>query len=442
MSGTHSTFDQTMAGFAVGPATQSVASDATFVGGRSVASTSQPTDLSVDSTADPWLGKQLQEYVIERVLGAGGMGRVYLARHRWLDMPVAIKLLHNQPDPSGEAMNRFRREARVAASLRHPNIVRATDGGPINDTFFLVTEFLDGVDLNDYVLEKGRLSVEDACWVITEAARGLQHAHQQSLVHRDIKPSNLMLTRQGELKLLDLGLARTLDSNSQLTATGTMMGTIDYIAPEQAADTRAVDLRSDIYSLGCTLYFLLTGQAPFAGEAYDTVVSKVLAHTSEDPLPLESFRRDVPKPVEKMLDQMMAKSPEDRCQNAGEIIEQLAPFAELATLPSMLLGELEAAKNQTNTQVAVKNTNSTVDDLADATCNAVWIVLRTFLLAIGLMERQASQSSSRLSSKTKFTYHFSPKGLPAVFAFMALATFLFFTFGGFHYLMGETPTTY
>lgn len=390
-------------------------------------------------TTDPWIGKPLQEYVVERLLGCGGMGRVYLARHRWLDMPVAIKVLHQQHDTTGEALDRFRREARLAARLGHPNIVRATDGGPIGETFYLVTEYLDGTDLNQLILDRGPLSIADASWVICEAAKGLAYAHSQGMVHRDIKPSNLMLTRQGELKLLDFGLARTIDSHSHLTATGTMMGTIDFIAPEQAADTRAVDLRSDLYSLGCTFYYLLTGHPPFDGEAYDTVVSKILAHTAEDPRPVTEYRNDLPRPVLQLLERMLAKSPSDRLQSAKEIPSILGPFAETASISGpFVANELAVDSGISSVEKSPAVTQaSAIDNFADATWNALWVMVRTFLLAIGLVERQVAHSTSRLNNKTKFTYHFSPRGVPAVLSFMALGGFLFLFFGGAEILFGS-----
>lgn len=414
----------------------SAAPDNSFVNAAQAATVSS-------NDVDPWIGKALQQYVIDRMLGQGGMGRVYLARHRWLDMPVAIKVLHNAADPNGEALERFRREARLAARLVHPNIVRATDGGPINDTFFLATEYLEGMDLNDYVRQHGPLAIADACWVIAETAKGLACAHDNQLVHRDIKPSNAMLTRRGELKVLDLGLARLVNSDTQLTGSGMMMGTIDYIAPEQAADTRAVDFRSDIYSLGCMFYFLLTGQAPFSGDAYDTVVSKIMGHTSEDPRALNTFRGDVSAALQTVLDRMMAKSPQDRFQSAHEVVIALQAWTSDATLPRRFASHTCHASSALTATQASRDTDRSgsrvsgqkIDDFADTVCNVLWVGLRTMMLAVGLLERQTTQTSSRLSTQVKHTYHFSPKGLIPVCAFAALAMFLWMS--GFWIEFGE-----
>ena len=293
----------------------------------SLGTSSSDLESNLSASAAKWIGRPLKQYVVEKRLGGGGMGEVFLARHSWLDLPVAIKILNPVLGSDPEAIERFRREAQLAADLNHPNIVRATDGGPIEDSYFLVTEYLDGMDLSDLVVEHGSLSPGYACWIVCQVAKALEHAHACGLVHRDIKPSNIMLLRDGSVKLLDLGLARYANSKAQMTATGQFMGTIDYVSPEQAIDTRNVDHRADIYSLGCTLYFLIAGQAPFDGVAYDSLVSKILAHAEEVPVSIDTVRANVSPIISETIAQMVEKQPEDRLQSAHDIIAALGGVA-------------------------------------------------------------------------------------------------------------------
>ncbi len=208
-------------------------------------------------------------YKIVKELGAGGMGVVYQAEHRLMERPVALKVISSRLVNSDIAVERFRLEVKAAAKLSHRNIVAAFDAEQAGDLHFLVMEFIEGVSLSDVVKRRGRLSVLHACNYVMQAAQGLQHALEKGMVHRDIKPQNLMRTEKGTIKILDFGLARfasqqnVQSENTELTGAGATLGTPDYISPEQARDSRQADIRSDIYSLGCTLYYLLAGRVPF-----------------------------------------------------------------------------------------------------------------------------------------------------------------------------------
>jgi formylglycine-generating enzyme required for sulfatase activity/serine/threonine protein kinase len=283
---------------------------------------------------------QLGEYQLLAKLGEGGMGTVYRARHIRLEKTVALKVLAKGSLVDAEAVARFDREMKAVGQLNHPNIVQAHDAREIAGTRFLAMEYVDGLNLAQLVDACGPLPVADACELIRQTALGLDHAHQHGLVHRDIKPSNLMLDSQGQVKILDLGLALfqpgQLSGAERITASGQTMGTIDYMAPEQALASRNVDIRADLYSLGCTLYKLLSGHAPFSGPKYQDVVNKLAAHAREPVRPIRKVRPDVPAELAAVLDRLLAKDPAGRFATPAEVAAAIAPLAGGSNLRALL----------------------------------------------------------------------------------------------------------
>jgi hypothetical protein len=231
-------------------------------------------------------------YRVVRLLDKGGMGAVYQAEHLVMQRPVALKVINRTFTGNAAAVERFRREVRAAARLTHPNIVTTYDAEDAADTLFLVMEYVEGVSLARLVDERGPLPVAEACAYVRQAALGLQHAHERGMVHRDVKPGNLIRFADGTVKVLDFGLAAlAVERGGGLTDTNVLMGTPDYLAPEQAEDPHTADCRADVYSLGCTLYHLLTGKVPYPAP---TSLSKVLAHRDR-PIPsLRKVRPEVP----------------------------------------------------------------------------------------------------------------------------------------------------
>jgi serine/threonine protein kinase len=288
------------------------------------------------SAGDDLSGQSLWHYELCQRIGAGGMGVVYKAQHRWLGRTVAIKFLTLELLDHPEGLVRFAHEALAIGALDHPNIVHATDAGAYEGIHFLVTEFVEGPDLSKLVGAGGALAPAEACEIVRQAAIGLEHAHQCGLIHRDIKPSNLIVHHDGTVKLLDFGLARLSAGQTALTTTGQLVGTLDYLAPEQAVDSRTVDIRADIYSLGCTLYFLLSGRPPFAGLNYETAASKIRAHLADEPRPVAAGNRHLPLAVIDCLQRMMAKNPADRFATPGAVAAALAPFARGVDLPGLV----------------------------------------------------------------------------------------------------------
>ncbi len=275
----------------------------------------------------------LGKYKVLEKLGAGGMGTVFLCEHKLMRRRVAVKVL---PIPKAEdraTLDRFYREGRAIAAVDHPNIVRAYDIDQDDNLHFLVMEWVDGINLQDLVKKFGPLDITRACHYIYGAAVGLQHAHEIGLIHRDIKPGNILVDRSGVVKVLDLGLARlTNDVDDNLTRQNdeNVLGTADYLAPEQAMDSHTVDIRADIYSLGATLYFLLTNSVLFPE---GSVAQKLIWHQNRQPRPVKSLRSDVPNELAAILDRMTAKDPAKRYQTPAEVMAALAVWVSTPIPP-------------------------------------------------------------------------------------------------------------
>jgi serine/threonine protein kinase len=274
-------------------------------------------------------GFRLGPYRILDQIGAGGMGQVYLAEHIHLHRKVALKVLPTRLASDKAGVARFYREARAVAALDHPNVVRAYDVAHENNSHFLVLEYIQGRSLEEVLVEAGgRLPVTLACDYVVQAAAGLYHAHEKGISHRDIKPANLLVNPEGIVKILDMGLAKFFNNiifpAHESPDPGVVMGTTDYIAPEQAVACSAADHRADIYSLGATLYHLVTGEPPFHG----TVAAKLIAHQLHDVPTAHEAREDVPEGVSDIIAKMMAKDPSERYQTAADVVRALLPFTE------------------------------------------------------------------------------------------------------------------
>jgi serine/threonine protein kinase/CheY-like chemotaxis protein len=307
------------------------------------------TDLPTISGDKPLVG----DYELLGEIGKGGMGVVYKARHVRMNRVVALKVIDRERLRNPDAVRRFYQEVEAAARLHHPNVVIAYDAGQAGDTHYFAMEYVEGEDLDRYLREHGPLPVGLACDFVRQTALGLQHAHESGLVHRDIKPSNLIVEAAGKiavndtpnhadssdpsqssfmrrmvppkgprLKILDMGLARLYQpdedrgSAGELTREGRVVGSVDYMAPEQWMNASKVDIRADLYSLGCTFYFLLTGVVPFPG---DEPMEKMLKHHLDTPKPVEELRKEVPTKVAGVVRRLMAKRREDRYQTPAEL---------------------------------------------------------------------------------------------------------------------------
>jgi serine/threonine protein kinase len=285
--------------------------------------------------AGRYRGFRMGPYVVREQIGQGGMGIVYLAEHEQLRRRVALKVLTGPNDETRKVtLERFLREARAAAALDHPNIVRIHDVGQQGAVHYLVMEFVEGRTLDSLINSNGPVSAGRAVGYIAQAAAGLQHAHEKGFIHRDIKPGNLMLQADGSIKILDMGLARSFDNpGDNLTEqfdTGAVVGTADFISPEQALNDPAIDHRSDIYSLGATFYALVTGQPPFTG----STTQKLMQHQMREAPPLSSVDKTFPAELSDVIAKMMAKQPQKRFDTMAEVIEALTPWMPDGLVPA------------------------------------------------------------------------------------------------------------
>lgn len=271
-------------------------------------------------------GKQLGDYSVLRRLGRGAMAEVYLADQQSLGRQVALKVLKKDLASDPTCVQRFRREAQAAASLIHANIVQVHEVACIDGVHFIAQEYVQGVNLQQYLARNGTLDLKLALLVIRQAAAALAKAADQKIVHRDIKPENIMITKSGEVKVADFGLARVLqlEGSVQLTQAGMTMGTPLYMSPEQA-EGKTLDHRSDIYSLGIACYHVLAGKPPFAG---DTALAVAVQHLNKPPEPLENLRPDLPPALARIIHKMIAKSPDHRQQSARELVRELRPLLQ------------------------------------------------------------------------------------------------------------------
>jgi serine/threonine protein kinase len=306
-------------------------------------------------------GPDLKGYEHLELLGGGGMGIVYKARQTTLGRTVAIKFLAENALKNQKMIARFRQESHSIGQLNHENIVQAYDAGEDGGRQFLVMEFVDGACLSDLIRARGGLPAADVCQIARQVCNGLEYARKKGVVHRDIKPSNLMLTAQGVVKILDFGLAcikLDREDSQGLTTDGCAMGTLDYMAPEQF-DARSVDHRADIYSLGCTMFSLLTGRPPFGLPEYSSDIAKMKAHALEPTPRADAARSDVPRAVADIVCRMMAKHRDDRYETAAAVAEALAPLAAGADLAEL------AGKNDRSVAAADTKTHSVSQTLRD-----------------------------------------------------------------------------
>jgi serine/threonine protein kinase len=276
-----------------------------------------------------WKGLVIGGYVVMESLGEGGMGKVFKAKHRTMGRIICLKVLNRQGRKSPEIVERFQREARTIGALQHPNIVVAHDAGEEDGIPFLVMEYIQGIDLAKRVRKTGPLEIEMVRNIILKTAQALEYAHSSGVIHRDIKPHNLILDDEGKLTILDMGLARIASDPDEpsdvttfasMTSSGAIMGTVDYMAPEQAMNSRKADHRADIYSLGCTMHFLLTAQPVFEGE---TVMEKLIAHREESLPKLNDRNREVSNGLNAIFHKMLAKNSADRYQSMAEVVADL-----------------------------------------------------------------------------------------------------------------------
>jgi eukaryotic-like serine/threonine-protein kinase len=297
-----------------------------------------------------WKRFTIGKYKVLERLGSGGMGQVFLCEHKLMRRKVAVKVLPTAKAQDSSSLERFYREARAVAALDHPNIVRAYDIDQDDNLHFLVMEYVDGASLQEMVKKGGPMGYLRCCHYVYWSAIGLQHAHVGGLIHRDIKPANILVDRQGTVKILDMGLARFFNDDEDLLTRKydeNVLGTADYLAPEQALDSHTVDGRADIYSLGATFYFMLTGRPPFNE---GTIAQKLIWHQTRNPEPIREIRPEVPEGVAAIIEKMMAKEPDQRFLSPAELADALEPWVLQTPIdppPEREMPQLSAAAQST-----------------------------------------------------------------------------------------------
>ena len=369
------------------PAASVAVGDATVISGKPSA-TGRPTSMAE-------IGRLLQghflgPYRLDEFVGGGGMGAVFRALDTTLDRVVAVKVLSRQQSNDEDMLKRFRNEAQSAARLDHENIGRVHAVGSDDGWHYIVFEFIEGTNLRDVVTNEGPFDVARAIDVTIQVADALEHASERDVVHRDIKPSNIIITPTGRARVVDMGLARLhhMAGDQDLTVSGMTLGTFDYISPEQARDPRSADVRSDLYSLGCTVFFMLVGRPPFAN---GTMVQKLLQHQQDPPPSMEALRPDVPKRFGQILGRLMEKDPKDRYQRPADLV------ADLTTMADDLGIELSSPRPAT---VAV------VEPVArPSPVHLPWLIPLLGLAAVvgGLWLRSASMATQRLGAAAPVT---------------------------------------
>jgi eukaryotic-like serine/threonine-protein kinase len=327
-------------------------------------------------------GIRLAHFEITSRLGSGGMGAVFKATDLELARDVALKILHPGSSQDASMISRFRNEARACAQLNHDNIARVFYAGSQDGLYFIAYEYATGKTIRDLIIDRGRLSIEDTVNYAIQVTLALNHIAAAGIVHRDIKPSNIMLTNTGRVKVVDLGLARrdTTDSIGDITVAGTTLGTFDYISPEQARDPRNADIRSDIYSLGCTMYHMLTGQAPYPE---GTALQKLLDHQGKSPPDPRQLNQGVPPELAAILRKMMANSPEHRYSVPGLLLNDLIQMAARLGLRSIPAEGIVWRK---------MNAGSDRQPLG-----AVWVLVSVALICMTAIFLQRSSQSEKLA---------------------------------------------
>lgn len=290
-----------------------------------------PRLCAADLRRDDLTGWSLSQYDLGKRIGSGGMGQVFRARHRMLGREFAIKFPSSEHFGNPEASQRFLREVCALGRLQHPNLIAAVDAGIEQGIHYCVTELLDGHDLQAWVDQRGPMPLGAACEVVCQAARGLAHAHALGIVHRDIKPSNVLLDRQGQVRVIDFGIVRT-EGQPSCTIADQMLGTIDYMAPEQALDGRTATRSSDLWSLGGCLIFLLSGQAPYPDSTHPGMLAKLTAAAADRPQWLREQAFQLPAPVRDVLAAMLSRDPARRPAGCEEVAAALAPWADQSEL--------------------------------------------------------------------------------------------------------------